>query len=95
MFYGLFVVFEILCMIPKIEGKEVFSMKRTNIIMKGFTIGMVFMVLFLCVGMIDLHSGGCENAFMRCSQDPYWQAVAFGVVYCVTGYVFCKKYIEG
>jgi len=82
-------------MIPKIEGKEVFSMKRTNIIMKGFTIGMVFMVLFLCVGMIDLHSGGCENAFMRCSQDPYWQAVAFGVVYCVTGYVFCKKYIEG
>ncbi len=70
-------------------------MKRTNIIMKGFTIGMVFMVLFLCVGMIDLHSGGCENAFMRCSQDPYWQAVAFGVVYCVTGYVFCKKYIEG
>jgi len=82
-------------MIPKIEGKEVFPMKRTNIIMKGFTIGMVFMVLFLCIGMIDLHSGGCENAFMRCSQDPYWQAVAFGVVYCVTGYVFCKKYIEG
>lgn len=70
-------------------------MKRTNIIMKGLTIGMVFVVLFLCVGMIDLHSGGCEKAFMRCSQDTYWQAVAFGVVYCGIGYVFCKKYIEG
>lgn len=63
--------------------------------MKGLTVGMLFVVLFLCVGMIDLHSRECERAFMRCAQDPYWQAVAFGVVYCATGYVFCKKYIEG
>jgi hypothetical protein len=49
----------------------------------------------MCIGMIDLHSGECEKAFMRCSEDPYWQAVAFGVFYCVTGYLFCKKYIEG
>ena len=81
-------------MSAKIEGKEVFPMKRTGKFMKGLTIGMVFVVMFLCVGMIDLHSGGCEKAFMRCSQDTYWQAVAFGVVYCATGYVFCIKYIE-
>ena len=62
---------------------------------RGLAIGMVFLVLFLFVGMIDLHSNECEKAFMRCSQDPYWRAVIFGVVYCVTGCVFCKKYIEG
>ena len=62
---------------------------------RGLAIGMVFLVLFIFVGMIDLHSNECEKAFMRCSQDPYWRAVIYGVVYCVTGYVFCKKYIEG
>jgi hypothetical protein len=70
-------------------------MKKKSKCMKGITIGMVFIVLFFCSGMIDLHSGECENAFLRCSSDPYWQAVAFGVVYCMIGYVFCLKYIEG
>ena len=70
-------------------------MKRMSKCTKGLTIGMVFVVLFLCIGMIDLQSGECEKAFMRCADDPYWQAVAFGVFYCATGYVFCKKYIEG
>ena len=66
-------------------------MERTSKRMKGLTVGMLFVVLFLCVGMIDLHSGECERAFMRCAQDPYWQAVAFGVVYFATGNVLCKK----
>jgi hypothetical protein len=63
--------------------------------MRGLAIGMMFVLLFLCIGMNVVHSGECEEALLRCSHDPYWQAVAFGVVYCVTGYVFCKKYIEG
>jgi len=70
-------------------------MKRTSKRMKGLTIGMAIVIMFLCIGMIDLYSGECERAFMRCTQDPYWQAVTFGVVYCITGYAFCKKYIEG
>lgn len=70
-------------------------MNHKNKRMKGITIGMVFIVLFLCIGMIELHSGECEKAFLRCSYDPYWQAAAFGIVYCATGYLFCKKYIEG
>jgi hypothetical protein len=70
-------------------------MKRTKMITKGLAIGLAFVVLFLCMGMIHLQSGECEKAFMRCTQDPYWQAVTFGVVYCATGYAFCKKYIEG
>jgi hypothetical protein len=70
-------------------------MKRTSITRKGLTIGMLCVLLLLCAGAIDLHAGECEKAFMRCIQDPYWQAVTFGVVYCATGYAFCKKYIEG
>jgi hypothetical protein len=70
-------------------------MKQKSKRMKGMTVGLIFLVLFFGVGMIDVRSAECENAFMRCTSDPYWQAVAFGVVYCVTGYVFCKKYIEG
>ena len=70
-------------------------MKNKNMGTKGLTIVMVFAVLFICAGMTSLHSDGCEKAFLRCTEDPYWQAVAFGVVYCITGYVFCKKYIEG
>jgi hypothetical protein len=81
-------------MIPNNEGKELFMIKG-NRKWKGACVAMVFMVLFLCVGMIDLQSGECEKAFARCSQDPYWQAIAHGIVYCITGYVFCKKYIEG
>lgn len=70
-------------------------MKRTSKWLKGLCIGMMFLALFLSIGMINLHSGECEKAFMRCTDDPYWQAVAFGIFYCATGYVFCKKYIEG
>ncbi len=70
-------------------------MKRTSKCMKGITIGLVIVVFFLCIGMSDLHSGECEKAFMRCTEDPFWRATPFGVVYCITGYVFCKKYIEG
>ena len=65
--------------------------KRT----KGVAIGMALIVLFFCAGMTELHSGDCEDAFLRCSYDPYWQAVPFGVVYCMIGYAFCLKYIEG
>jgi hypothetical protein len=82
-------------MFPNIEGKEVFPMKQKSKCMKGMTIGMAVVLIFFCAGVTGLHSGACESAFLRCSSDPYWQAVAFGVVYCVTGYVFCKKYIEG
>ena len=77
------------------RGKEDFDMKRSRKCLRGFAIGMVFVILFLCAGMAVVHSGECEEALLRCSYDPYWQAVAFGAVYCITGYVFCKKYIEG
>ena len=82
-------------MIPNDRKKEDISMKRSNKRMRWIATGMVFVVLFLCVGMTVVHSNECEKAFLRCSYDPYWQAVAFGGIYCVTGYVFCKKYIEG
>lgn len=70
-------------------------MKRTNLSRKGLAAGLIFIVLFLCVGMIDLHAGECEKALQRCLEDPYWQAVTFGFIYCAAGYAFCLKYIEG
>jgi hypothetical protein len=70
-------------------------MKRKNITGKGLAVGLLFVFLFLFAGTTALHSGGCEQAFLRCIHDPYWQAVPFGIVYCSTGYAFCLKYIEG
>lgn len=61
----------------------------------GLAVGLAWVLLFLCAGMISLHAGDCEEAFIKCIYDPYWQAVPFGVVYCATGYAFCLKYIEG
>jgi hypothetical protein len=70
-------------------------MIRKSKCLKGIAVAVMFLVFFFCAASVELHSGECERAFMRCTQDPYWQAVAHGIVYCLTGYAFCKKYIEG
>lgn len=70
-------------------------MTKKRIGRKGLTVGMIFLVLFFGTGMAVLQCGNCEDAFLRCASDPYWQAVTFGVTYCIIGYVFCLKYIEG
>ncbi len=53
-------------------------------------------LVFLALGWVsvDLSAGGCEKGFFMCVSDPYWQATPFGVVFCGSGYLFCKKYIE-
>ena len=35
----------------------------------------------------------CLKAFERCIMDPLWAANILGSLYCVTGYLFCLKYI--
>ena len=70
-------------------------MKRFRIARKGLAVGLIFVVLLLCAGIADLHAGECEKALQRCLEDPYWRAIAHGFVYCLAGYAFCKKYIEG
>jgi hypothetical protein len=37
--------------------------------------------------------GICETALIACLSDPFNLPI-FGVIYCLEGYAFCKKYIE-
>jgi hypothetical protein len=57
----------------------------------------VFMaVVFFLAGAYPalLKAGNCEIAFYRCINDPLWVGNFLGQVYCGTGYLFCKKYVE-
>jgi hypothetical protein len=62
---------------------------------KGWVCVVLFCVLFCSLFAVDGHAGECENAMMRCMSDPYWHTTLAGPVYCATGYLFCKKYVEG
>jgi hypothetical protein len=37
----------------------------------------------------------CERAFSDCLNDPMIASwAAYGTLYCLVGYAFCKKYID-
>lgn len=61
--------------------------------MAKMTVAVLLVGLFLCLGATALQAGSCERAFMNCINDPYWMGI-FAPVFCVNGYVFCKKYID-
>jgi hypothetical protein len=76
------------------NGKsEAKGKKGTNL--KGWIYVIVFCVLFSGLFAVDVHAAECENALARCMNDPYWHMTLAGPVYCASGYLFCKKYIEG
>lgn len=55
------------------------------------------LAVMLCVlEAIPLQAGRiCEDALMRCLDDPFNQAIGYiGTVYCGIGWAFCKKYID-
>ncbi|MFW6137382.1 MAG: hypothetical protein ACOC5U_04810 [Candidatus Aminicenantaceae bacterium] len=41
-----------------------------------------------------LEAGKCEDAFLKCINDPVNTMVPNGQLTCGLGYLFCKKYIE-
>ena len=56
---------------------------------------LIFVGLALGMNVISLEAGGCEDAYLRCVYDPYILLNGlFGGMYCASGYLFCKKYIE-
>jgi len=58
---------------------------------------LILAVLFAVILSLNasfVEAGGCENAFMRCVDDPISHISMVGGVVCIIGYVFCKKYIE-
>lgn len=62
---------------------------------KGWIFVIILGVLFSGLFAGDMYAGECENAMVRCMDDPYWHMTLAGPLYCAAGYLFCKKYIEG
>ena len=59
------------------------------------TVPLIFTCLVFCLNAVPLEAGRCEDAFMRCMNDPFIIMTAMtGGIYCGAGYLFCKKYIE-
>lgn len=69
-------------------------MKRINTFKKGAAVAAIFATLFLCVAMMDLNAGACEKALFKCLEDPLVNMTLGGSIFCATGYLFCKKYVE-
>jgi len=68
--------------------------------MKKTTAVIILLLIFL-PGLVpglwaeDESSNVCERAFNDCINDPMissWSA--YGTLYCLVGYGFCKKYID-
>jgi len=55
---------------------------------------MLFMLICFFIQAMPLQSARCEAGFFRCIEDPFWASSYLGTVYCLNGYVFCKKYVE-
>lgn len=51
-------------------------------------------VLAVSVGAAFLEAGICWDAFLRCTEDPANRAFLTGGIYCLNGYIFCRKYID-
>ena len=67
---------------------------QKNKITKKIAFILVIFTIFISLSAVSLEAGRCEEAFFRCLDDPFWKAAPFGIIFCATGYFFCKKYIE-
>lgn len=54
---------------------------------------LVIVALIFSLGTTFIEAWSCEEAFALCWID-YLYMPDIGFVYCGTGYLFCKKYIE-
>jgi len=62
--------------------------------LKKLLILVVLFAVVFCLNAAVVEAGDCEEAFMRCVEDPFVSAFLGGGMFCIIGYVFCKKYIE-
>ena len=68
--------------------------KREKRSTKIITVSIIFF-LMLTLSPILTEAVTCEEAFWKCVNDPINGVIFGGAVYCINGYIFCKKYIEG
>ncbi len=58
---------------------------------------LILVVLFAVIFSLNVsfvEAADCEDAFIRCVDDPLSHIYMGGEIICIVGYVFCKKYIE-
>ena len=65
--------------------------ERISVLKKGI-IFIVLLAVLLGLSPMEIKAGNCEKAFLNCVYDPFLNIIAS--VFCLNGYVFCKKYIE-
>jgi len=65
---------------------------QNNFFKISFLLFLAIMILFL-VPAEGQTPDPCLKAFERCMMDPIWAANILGSLYCITGYLFCVKYI--
>ncbi len=61
--------------------------------LRKLVIIVVIIGLFFSLGPTFLEALSCEDAFFECWLENMWLP-DFAIVYCGTGYAFCKKYVE-
>lgn len=64
--------------------------KRLN---KIVTVSMLFLLMLAFIPVVS-EAITCEEALWKCLNDPVNGILLGGAVYCMNGYIFCKKYIE-
>ncbi|MFQ5721307.1 MAG: hypothetical protein ACE5GI_02285 [Candidatus Aminicenantales bacterium] len=61
--------------------------------LKKLVLIVVIMALIFSLGPVFLEAWSCEDAFFQCWLENMWLP-DYAIVYCGTGYAFCKKYIK-
>ena len=66
--------------------------KRMSKTKRGIVLCIVVLVLF-SICPLETRAGNCEKALLNCLYDPFLNIAAS--IFCLNGYIFCKKYIGG
>lgn len=69
------------------------KLKRSRSSIKIVSVCMLFLLTLTFFPVIS-EAITCEEALWKCLNDPVNGLIIGGAVYCLNGYVFCKKYIE-
>lgn len=63
------------------------------------TLILIVLMIFISIGAAEQDNGKCEEAFIKCMIDaarhlPMFSMLYIQSVYCIGGYLFCKKYLD-
>lgn len=67
--------------------------KKNNRIHRIFIL-VVFSLMMFGVAAQSVEAGACERAAVYCMEEVFAPGNIMWQLYCLNGYVFCKKYVE-